>query len=314
MRSHERALWIPRARIMDAMVRVVSEHGYTRASVDSVSARARVSRDTFAEIFDGVDECLLAVLDEGAAHAYALISRSFDHEESWLEGARGALAAVLLSFDSDPALAHVLLVETSAGGVAAHARREQHVLSFTSLIEARWKPSKDLRAYPPITAAVMTSLLGVLQAHLVAGRSEPLIAMLGPLMGILTAPYLDPNLIAREIQRGEELARSASIVKRRSRQPPLVSHGVPVPAVIRDPRAHRARQSLLYIAAHPEASNRQIARAIGIKRDTQISTLLTRLHHADLLIKKPSRPGEANAWTLSAYGQQAASALRLISA
>jgi AcrR family transcriptional regulator len=306
--SHQRTLWIQRRRILDAMTLVAYESSFAQASVSTVSARAKVSRHTFYEIFDSLEDCFLAVLDDGARCASLLVSRAFAREATWLDGVRAALASLLELFESEPALAHVLLVEASAAGPPARERRERHLAALRSLIEDRWGAPDDGHAHPLATAGVMASLLGVLHTHLVFERREPLIALLGPLMGLVTAPYLDPQGVACEIERGGALAREM-LARRDPGESEDSAGGVPLPGLLLDPRAHRARACLLYLAARPGASNRQIARTVGIGSDSHISTLLARMQRVGLIAKRPSPPGGPNAWSPSPYGLRVADAL-----
>ncbi len=46
-----------------------------------------------------------------------------------------------------------------------------------------------------------------MHARIVKGKPAPFIELLGPLMGLIVAPYLDARGVEREIERGEELAR-----------------------------------------------------------------------------------------------------------
>jgi AcrR family transcriptional regulator len=306
--SPERARRIQRMRIIDATAQAVKEQSFAAVSVSSVTARAKVSRRAFYEIFDGLEDCFLAVLDEGALRVNALISRAFDREQSWLVGVRAALADLLLFFEAEPALAHVLLVEAGAAGPRARERREHHLSAVRSLIEQRWGAPRVGQAHPFVNAGVMASLLGVLHTHLVTAGEEPPIALLGPLMGLVASPYLDQSGVAREIALGDVLAGEL-LGRRRREQPRQSAGGVKLPDLLLDPRAHRARACVLFLAAHPGASNRQVARAVGITRDSHISTLLARLQGVGLLVKRPGPPGGATAWSPSSYGVRVANAL-----
>ena len=55
-----------RDSILEAVVSVVYEGGFAGASVTSVCARAKVSRRTFYETFDSLQDCFSALLEEGA--------------------------------------------------------------------------------------------------------------------------------------------------------------------------------------------------------------------------------------------------------
>jgi hypothetical protein len=78
---------------------------------------------------------------------------------------------------------------------------------------------------------------------------------------------------------------------------------------LRRARSHRARACILYLAERPAASNREIARAVGITRDDQASSLLTRLQTQGLIVKRRGPAGGANASTLTPRGARVARAL-----
>jgi AcrR family transcriptional regulator len=311
-RSNEEAVtiggasWrIQRMRLLDAMVLEAFEHGFAGVSVGSVVARAKVSRRAFYDIFDGLEACFLAVLDDGARRVTALITGALTGQPSPLDGIRAALADLLVFFGAEPELAQVLLVEATAAGPWARERREHHVAKVTSLVVEH---APDLVPARPLAGeGVMASLLGVLHTHLVAGEQAPPISLLGPMMGLVTAPYLDERTVEREIAHADQLARTLHASHSASGGCPVGTAAIPRPLL--DPRARRARACLLCLAEHPGSSNRQIARAIGIGRDTHISTLLARLSRMGLLAKCAGAPGGANSWSLSASGRQVARAL-----
>jgi len=320
--TREQALRVQRRRILDAIVLVVSERGFAGTSVGAVSARAGVSRRTFYKVFDSLEDCFLTVLDEGAWYVGRVMSRAFAGERSWLDGVRSALAALLGFLDSEPALARVLLIEATAAGPVARERREQHLATLRSLVEVHWEALRDGQAHRLVNDGVIASLLGVLHTQLVAEREEPLIMLLGPMMGLVTAPYLDRRDVAVEIARGEALARKLRDGRgegRRAgrpatpdagpRQPGHAGGGVEIPALLLDPRAHRARACVRYLAAHSEASNGEVAEAVGVAHRTQMSALLVRLQRAGIVAKRPSRPGGANAWSLTQQGRRVADEL-----
>lgn len=297
-----------RARILEAMVYVVRERGYAGASVGRVCERAKVSHHTFATFFDGLEACFLAVLEEGALQAHTLIAQAFERETLWIDGARSGLAALLMDFDANHDLAYALLVEATAAGAWAREARERHVAEITSMIEESWKPHARAEPHPLAAAGVMASLLGVLHTHLVTRGSEPLIELLGPAMGLVTAPYLPPAAVALEVERSKQLAIELARGARSSR---VGTSATRVPVALSDPRAHRARACVRYLRTHPGSSNREIAAAVGIAGHTQISALLARLARIGLLTKRSRGPGHSNAWSLTPRGLQIAAVLEL---
>ncbi len=297
-----------RARILEAMVCVVGERGFAAASVGSVVACAKVSSRTFYEHFDDLNGCFLAVIDRETDRATELVTQAFARESAWRDGLRAALTSLLVFLDSEPVRARVWLVEVLAAGSWALERRERNTSQLTRLIVNAWTTPDGWQPPPLGAEGVIISILGILHNHLVRGSRRPLISLLGPLMGIVTRPYLDPQAVVQEIARGDVLAEEI----RTGRAWPLpTSSGVAseIPALLAHPGAHRARRCMLYVAGNPDASNREIAVGIGVSHRGQVSTLLARLASLDLLAKGPQAPGRPNAWRLTPSGARVAAFL-----
>jgi AcrR family transcriptional regulator len=311
-----------RARIVDAMTDVVAEHGFAGVTVRLVTERAGVSSRTFYECFENLEDCFSAVLDLGLAQGTKLIGDAFAHEDRWEDGVRAALASVLAFLDSEPLLARVWLVESMAAGSDALERREHIVAQLTSIIVDRWSQSAPEPPEPLAVAGAMASVLGLIHTRLVTKTPPSMIELLGPLMGLVTAPYLGRRDAAREIERGAQLARA--LLRRepaRERQQagarsvgPRVSRdaalpGIPRTVIVRVPTARRARECLLLLAAHPGSSNRDVAAGIGVRHQSQISKLLAHLANENLAVKCSEGAGKRNAWRLTVYGEQIARSL-----
>jgi AcrR family transcriptional regulator len=301
---------IQRERILAAVVEVVAERGVAGTPVELVLARARVSRRTFYARFDSLQECLVAVLDRGLEQVGSLAVRAFvEQEGSWWGGMRAALAAVLGFFDAQPGLARVCMVEVLAGGAVVLEHRERIVEAFRGLVLERLQGAVS-HASPLAAEGLLASVMGVVHARLVAREPEPLIGLLGPLMGILAGSFMDQAQVAREIERGDRLARE--MLRERALRASEVAHpGLPVdvPVVLLSARAQRARQCLLYVAQHPGVSNQRVAAGIGASHREQVSRLLGRLAGLGLLVKRAGGPGHPNAWSLTAEGEQVARSL-----
>jgi AcrR family transcriptional regulator len=302
-----------RARIVEAMVALLGERGFAEISVARVIARAGVSRRTFYEVFDGLESCFVAILDDGLERSRALILRAFATEDCWRDGLRAGLAALLMFLDSEPQLGRIWMVDALAAGSWALERRERNMATLRSAIVSWWAEPAPAEGLPPLAAeGVMASVFGVIHTHLVNREAEPLISLLGPLMGIVTGPYLDAHAVSREIERANELSceiRAGGLMVR-SR---AGARGGELPAVLRNPKAARARLCVLYLIDHPEANNRQIAAAIGVSTKGQMSKLLAGLADCGLLMKDSHGPGKRNAWRLTAQGYGAAMQLRHLS-
>jgi hypothetical protein len=72
------------------------------------------------------------------------------------------------------------------------------------------------------------------------------------------------------------------------------------------PASRHARECLRFLASHPDASNRQIAQALGIAHKSQMSRLLAGLSAERLTVKRSEGAGKRNAWQLTAHGLEVA--------
>jgi hypothetical protein len=82
-----------------------------------------------------------------------------------------------------------------------------------------------------------------------------------------------------------------------------------LPATLRNPSARRARECLLFLAAHSDSSNREIAAGVGVAHASQISRLLSYLGEERLVSKRSRGAGKRNEWRLTSRGEAIALAL-----
>jgi len=100
-----------RAKLLDAMVRVVAEKGYESATVADAVRLARVSRGTFYELFDSKEACLAAAYRLGIEVLSARVGRAVRGADDWRQELRLGLRAYLETFDEEPLFARVYLLE-----------------------------------------------------------------------------------------------------------------------------------------------------------------------------------------------------------
>jgi AcrR family transcriptional regulator len=113
-----------RARIVDAAVREVAEHGYDQATVASIAERAGVSDESFYDAFGSKEEALIWAYDAAVAYAMPQILRAFRTERDWRQATADALATYLAILDCDHDWALVCLRELPEAGERARAVRD----------------------------------------------------------------------------------------------------------------------------------------------------------------------------------------------
>lgn len=300
-----------RARIIEAITHVVAERGCAGASVGLIVERARVSRATFYEMFpDGLDAGVIAVTNLGLERVGTAAAQAFESQDCWRDGMRAALAAVLVVFDSDPDLARVCMVQTLTGSPAVLEHRAYVVRAFRILVVARI--DTGLFNFSPLAPeGVLASVMEIVRSRLTETNSQPLIRLLGPLMGLVVEHVEGPDEAAKETQRSERLARAIqaggvdSVLTARTRTP----REIVLPTSITNPTAHRLRACVIFLATHPGISNRAVGAALNIPHKSQVSKLLYQLETNSIAVKRSDRPGTPNAWRLTPRGEEVASAL-----
>ncbi len=240
-----------------------------------------------------------------------------------MAGGRGSGPACLRYSDSSgrsPCWAGSWSLTRWGPGTGCSKRRAQWLQTLAGIVDAGRSEVKTGGGPPPLTAeGVVGAVLAVIharlleQAHSVGAGSvrsgsssrwtaASLAGLLNPLMATIVLPYMGQAAAAQELPHPAPRTRSALP---RVAGDPLEGLGL-----LANPRAHRARACLPYLAEHPGASNRQVAEAVGIASHTHISTLLARLAELGLASRPPRAPGAQNAWSLTARGLQVAGTLQ----
>lgn len=302
---------IQRMRILSAMGEVASEMGAGAVTVAHVVARAGVSRRTFYDLFADREECFLAAFEEAIGRGGALVVEAYEGEQTWREGIRAGLWALLRWLDEDPATARLCIVESLAAGPRVLERRAVVLRALVQAIDggrnaqgARGGGARRKAAtLPPLTAeGVVGAVLSVIHTRLCAPEPQPVTGLLGELMGVVVLPYLGRAAAEKELNR------------------PAPQIQTPTHPVSRDPLdglemriTYRTVRVLMTIAEHPDASNRLVASEAGIGDQGQVSKLLARLEHLGLVHNRGIGPvkGAPNAWQLTARGRHVEQAIRV---
>jgi AcrR family transcriptional regulator len=295
---------IQRGRMLAAAVQVVAEAGYARMTVAQVIRRARVSRKTFYFVFRDREHCFLWAFDRAVAGARAEAEKGYRGGGDWREGIRGALAGVLEFLDSEQGLAKLCVVEALGAGPRVLARRAELLAQIAALLD-RGRATATVE--PPLLAAegALAGAVGVVHARVAAGHREPLRDLLGPLMQMLTLPY-----VGAEEARGELALAEDEL--RRPRARGASEHTDSLDGL--DMRlTYRTVRVLMALADCPGASNRELAQRSDIADQGQISKLLTRLAGLQLVTNmgEGQEKGMSNAWHLTDRGARIERATRL---
>jgi AcrR family transcriptional regulator len=305
-----------RARLLAAATVSIAELGYAGASVAHITARARVSRRTFYDLFASREDCLLAVMEGAVEQVRSEIVAADLAGLVWRDRVRGGLHVVLSFLDREPVLARVCVVQALQGGPRVLAWREEILAELAEVLDQGRGESARSRECTVLTAeGLVGAAFAIVYARLLANKPrESLRNLLGELMSLIVLPYLGPAAA-----RHEQRARGASSSGRKSpggvRNPGrLVDFSVGDPlAEVPMRLTYRTARVLQAAVTHPGASNRLIGEQADIHDQGQISKLLGRLERIGLLANTGigHAKGEPNAWRLTQLGERVAQQLSL---
>jgi AcrR family transcriptional regulator len=132
-----------RARMLHAITRAVAEKGYAKVTVADVVGLAGVSRRTFYEQFDDVEDCFVDAYEEATRTLLGDVEATIRAAPAtnWRDRFGVAIAAYLRGLASDGDVARACLVDVlGAGPRAVEARRhvyEQFVAQMRALRHGR---------------------------------------------------------------------------------------------------------------------------------------------------------------------------------
>ncbi|HEV7494893.1 TetR family transcriptional regulator [Baekduia sp.] len=285
-----------RQRLIAAMAHVAAEQGRRAASVELVCERAGMSRRTFYDHFTDGEQCFVSAVGQAFDQLFAAINTAVGAEpQDWEDRACTTVAALIATLDRDRTLARLCVVEPHSGSAVALSIRHAAVHRL-ALVLAAGATVGDEGLRDAAARGAVGAILELATDPILAGESlQPIVA---PALYTALAPFTG--------------RRVASL---RAADPPRIS-AMSVVAVA-EPRVSAAdqllvteltRQTVLYLLAHPEACNVEVARAIGVRHESQMSRHLVRLERAGVVTRR--RAGRANAWRLSERGADAARVLR----
>jgi AcrR family transcriptional regulator/DNA-binding MarR family transcriptional regulator len=303
---------IQRSRLLVAAAAVIDELGYEQASVARITARARVSRRTFYDLFGNREECLVALIDEVAGRIERELEAAGIEQLPWRERVRNGLWTILSFLDAEPVLARICVVQALRGGPEVLERREQSLARLAAVLdEGRGEGARGGKCTLVTAEGLVGGAFGVVYGRLRSGDRRPLTGLLDELMGMIALQYLGPRAARREQARPAIAACPArrdsheSVGERAGRDP---LQDVPMRLTYRTARV------LECIAERPGASNRTVADRAGISDPGQISKLLRRLERLGLTVNAGGErfSGEPKAWKLTPLGVEVAQRLSAV--
>lgn len=177
-----------RRRLVDAIVELSAERGYRSTSIGDIVARARVSRKTLYDNFEGKEGLFLAALDQ-------TISEALSRTEAACEGGEGdhldrldaGLGALLVFVTEHPDAARTWLIEAPLAPPPGPERYNESLTRFAELL----REGAPLPAKRPDTLAetLVGGVAWILSRQIRRGEAGQASTLLPELAGFIRVPY-----------------------------------------------------------------------------------------------------------------------------
>jgi AcrR family transcriptional regulator len=195
-----------RERILDAVMQVVSETGYMGMRIEDVIGVAGVSRRTFYDHFTNKEVAFLAAYDLVVQQLQGAVSAAYATGDTWPSRVRRGLSAFVNLLASEPALAHVCVVEVLAAGPRALARRTKAMEAFQTFFRPRPDEIPIEPVSPLAAQAVVGGVYEVVYARVVDHRTAELPQLLPALLHSVLLPFVGTELADAEYKRANSKA------------------------------------------------------------------------------------------------------------
>jgi AcrR family transcriptional regulator len=284
-----------RARLVAAMGELVAEVGVSAIGVHHVCQRAGMSRRTFYDLYAHREDCFIDTLEQAYDGLLAQVEAAVTGAGAeWEDRAVAATQALVGTLDGDRVLARLCVISALGGDPAAVRLRQGALDRIVALLAG----APELGVSGELVLAGALGGVWELVHHRLTDAPEAAVADLAAAaVYLMLSPFVGRR-------RATALAGRGGATAYVTRWTPQAAPGdQPVLLV-----TELTRQTLTYLDTHAGARNIDIARAVDVRHESQISRHLRRLEHAGLLRRR--REGRTNAWQLTEHGRQATRDLR----
>jgi len=198
-----------RERIVDATAATVATKGLAGLTIPEIARRANVSHQTFYEMYPTKHDAFLGALKVGMHQALRVAGEAYNaHEDDWPTGIAAALHALIDYLISEPAHAHLSLVDTFAANPDAIEIRDAALASFSAYLKPGYGLAPKNRAVPAIAAEAITGgIWQVLHDYIDRGRISELPGVAPQIVYLALVPFLGPKAAAKAARlRGAALS------------------------------------------------------------------------------------------------------------
>ncbi len=181
-----------RERIVDATAAIVAEKGLAALTIPEIARRANVSLQTFYDIYSSKHDAFLGAQKVGMHQALGIAVQAYEAEQpDWPRALRAGLRALIDYLASEPAHAHLSLVDTFAACPEAIEIRNSMMQAFATYLAPGYELAGDELEAPAIAAeAVVGGVWQVFHHYADHDRIAELPAATAQLTYFALAPFV----------------------------------------------------------------------------------------------------------------------------
>jgi AcrR family transcriptional regulator len=188
-----------RERIVDATAAIVAEKGLAALTIPEIARRANVSHQTFYSIYASKHDAFLGAQKVGMHQALAIAEEAYRAEhDDWPPAASAVIRALLDYLASEPAHAHLSVVDTFAACPEAIEIRDAALESFAAFFGPAYELARGHVDVPAIAGEAITGGIWQVLHHYVENDCiAELPAAAAQLTYFALTPFLGPERAAR---------------------------------------------------------------------------------------------------------------------
>jgi AcrR family transcriptional regulator len=191
-----------RLRLLYATADVTMKQGYRNSTVADLVAAAGVSREVFYEHFADRQQAFLEALEFPTQPILHACAAAYFSGEDWPDRVWRALDTLISLIVSNPAIAHLRLVECYAAGPTAIRRAEDNTRTFAVFLEEGFTTRARGLERPELWAEAITgAIFEIIHRDVREGDFAALERRLPQLVFVAIAPFVGPAVAVRFVEQ-----------------------------------------------------------------------------------------------------------------
>lgn len=173
----------PRDRILDAVIALMTDHGYPGLTITDIARHAGVSLTTFYVRFDGKDDAVVAALRRCSDQLLDAVAPTFRAAPDWPRGIGATIEAFFDHMAIDPPLARFGAVEAQLGSRAVVEVRQELLAGAQDFLAPGFRAHPDV---PAIAGEAIGAAIDALVFEQIVSRGGDRLFEVAPLATYLT--------------------------------------------------------------------------------------------------------------------------------